>query len=167
MAKPMTLRGWATPLLIGAFLLMAGTGVIMFFRFDNGVMAPVHRIFSWVFLLGAVGHIAANMRPFKNHLRSTLGRTSAFLFCGLLAISFGSWGVLTTPKLYKSLETTLAGSPLRAVAGVRRTSPDALVAALRKHNIAASADQTIHEIATANHTSDRRLLGVVLHDNDQ
>ena len=51
-ARPLTLRGWATPLIIGAFILMAGTGVVIFFKFDNGLMAPIHRLFSWVFLLG-------------------------------------------------------------------------------------------------------------------
>lgn len=70
MAKPMGLRRWATPLIIGSFVLMAGTGVLMFFEYEGGLITVVHQWFSWIFLLGAGAHIAINLRPFQNHLRS-------------------------------------------------------------------------------------------------
>ncbi len=36
------LRRWATPLIIGAFLLMSVTGVLMFFEIDAGLTAVAH-----------------------------------------------------------------------------------------------------------------------------
>jgi hypothetical protein len=69
---------------------MAGTGVMMFFKFDNGLMAPIHRLFSWVFLLGAINHIAANIRPFANHLKSAIGRASVVVLADVLLGSFRS-----------------------------------------------------------------------------
>jgi hypothetical protein len=162
MTKPLTLRGWATPRILGAFVLMAGTGVVMFFKFDTGVMAPVHRLSSWIFLVAAGRHIAANVRPFKNHLKSTLGMASAGVFGCLLIFSFGSWGVMTTPQLLTSLEETLAGAPLTAVAAVKQMSPDLLITGLHQHGIVASPGQTLHAIAKANHITDRKLFTIVM-----
>lgn len=42
MSEGISLRTWATPLTVGAFLLMAATGVLMFFGYDRGLTAVVH-----------------------------------------------------------------------------------------------------------------------------
>lgn len=160
-AKPLTLRGWATPLTIGAFFLMAGTGTVMFFKFDNGLMAVVHRWCSWIFMAGAISHITANIRPFKNHLASPLGRTSAVTFLALLLVSFFSWGQVTNPKLIQPIETALVEAPIGTLASVVRSSPEDMVARFREAGIVATPDQSIHVIAIANHTSEGRLLGMV------
>ena len=39
MSKPFPLRSWATRVTMGSFLLMAGTGVLMFFELDGGLTA--------------------------------------------------------------------------------------------------------------------------------
>lgn len=41
-------RRWATKLTIGSFLLMAGTGILMFFELDQGVVLVVHQWSSWL-----------------------------------------------------------------------------------------------------------------------
>ncbi|MCG8276944.1 DUF4405 domain-containing protein [Stenotrophomonas sp. NLF4-10] len=69
-AKPFTLRTWSTPLTIGSFILMAVTGVLMFFDVVPGYLAFAHEWFSWFFLVGAGGHIAVNFRPLVRHLQS-------------------------------------------------------------------------------------------------
>lgn len=38
----MTYREWATPLTIGSFLLIAVTGVLMFFHLDSGLNKLAH-----------------------------------------------------------------------------------------------------------------------------
>ena len=163
--KTMTLRGWATPLTIGAFLLMAGTGAVLFFKFDMGLMAPVHRLCSWIFLVGATGHILANIRSVKTHLTSTLGRLSAFIFLTLLTTSMFSWGRTTSPKRIELIETALIEAPVSSLAMVKQTSPDALIATFRDAGITATPDQSLHAIATANHTNEDRLLGIVFGSN--
>jgi hypothetical protein len=52
MAKPIPLRSWATPLTIGAFFLMAITGVLMFFEWNTGLTTVVHQWFSWGIITG-------------------------------------------------------------------------------------------------------------------
>ena len=70
MAEAITMRRWATPLTIGASVLMFGTGVMMFFDIVPGYVTFVHEWLSWLFVLGAGAHIAVNYRPFLRHLKS-------------------------------------------------------------------------------------------------
>ncbi|WP_159264210.1 hypothetical protein [Komagataeibacter xylinus] len=134
--KPLTLRGWATPLTMGSFFLMAGTGSLMFFWFGSGLLAVVHRWCSWIFLVAAGGHIAANVRPFKNHLKSGIGAASAATFLLFFGLSMWSWGLVTKPGLMKPVIATLADAPLDSLAALKREPPDTLVAILRQRGLA-------------------------------
>lgn len=40
-------RNWATPLTIGSFLLMAVTGLLMFFHLDTGLNKAAHEWLGW------------------------------------------------------------------------------------------------------------------------
>ncbi|HTT75729.1 MAG TPA: hypothetical protein VMF50_07060 [Candidatus Binataceae bacterium] len=146
---------------IGSFFLMAGTGTVMFFKFDNGIMALVHRLFSWVFMLGALNHLAANIRPLSNHLKSLIGKLSVATFVTILLASFFSWGQVTSPKLIKPIETALVETPLGTLAQVSRTPPKVLVARFRDAGVVARPEQSIRVIAAVNHTSENRLLGMI------
>ena len=155
------LRTWATPLTIGAFALMAGTGVVMFFEWNPGLTTVVHEWFSWIFLIGACGHIVANFRPLKNHLKSRWGKAGITLFLCVLAASFFSWGKITGPQLKRPIEQALVDAPLWALAGTTHTEPDALVARLKAQGIAASTGQTIGELSRTNGVGENRLLAIV------
>jgi len=48
MAQCFTLRTWATPLTISAFLLMSVTGVLMFFHIEGGLTTVAHQWCSWL-----------------------------------------------------------------------------------------------------------------------
>lgn len=159
--KPLTLRGWTTPLTISAFILMAGTGVVMFFEFDNGLMALVHRRFPWVFLPGAINHITANIRPFASNPKSTIGRVTVLAFTTILLGSFFSWGQVTSPKLIKPIETATLGVSLATLAGMQHVASDVRVARLRQHGVMAWNNQSIHDLAVANPIKEDRLLAIV------
>ena len=76
MFTQMSLRRWSTPLTMGSFVLMSGTGMLMFFEWNPGLTTVVHQWFSWFFLVGAAGHVAVNIRPLKTHFKSRWGKTS-------------------------------------------------------------------------------------------
>lgn len=156
-----TLRTWATPLTIGAFVLMAGTGMVMFFEWNRGLRTVVHQWFSWLFLVGAGGHIAANVRPLTNHLKSRWGKACVVSFMVILAASFFSWGRITGPQLKMPIEQALVDAPLWALAGTMRTEPDALVARFKAHGIAATRDESLRELATRQRIGENRLLAIV------
>ena len=161
MARPLTLRGWSTPLTMGDFVLMAGTGVLMFFGIDPGLTAVAHQWFSWLFLLGAGGHIAANIRPLGKHLRSPLGRASVAGFAIVLAASCHDCGLVTGPQLERPIEQALVDAPLSTLAGITRTAPDTLLGRLKAHGIAATGGQSIREIATRRAVDENRLLAII------
>lgn len=60
------LRAWATPLAIATFVLMAGSGVLMFFGANTGITDVIHQWFSWLFLLAVGAHLTLNVRPLFN-----------------------------------------------------------------------------------------------------
>lgn len=156
----MTTRTWATPLTIGSFLLISATGILMFLEWERGLMTVVHQWFSWAFVAGAAGHIAVNIRPLKNHLRSRWGKASVILFAAILAISFFSWGTVTGPQIKRPIERALVEAPLAALAGVTRTPPEALLQRLDARGIAAVAHQSIGELAQATGVDENRLLAI-------
>ncbi|MBR0663927.1 hypothetical protein GXW71_06105 [Roseomonas hellenica] len=159
--KSIPLRTWATSLTIGAFLLMSATGVLMFFGYDRGLTAVVHQWFSWFFLMGAGGHIAANIRPFKNHLRSRWGQVSVAVFMVVLAASLFSWGRITGPQLERPIKQALVDAPLSALAGVIRADPDALLLRLRARGITATSQQSVRDLSVGTGAGVNRLLAIV------
>jgi len=82
------LRKWATPLTIGAFLLMTVTGTLMFFHLDSGANKLVHEWAGWLMLAGVLAHLAVNYRAFLRHLTQPLGRGIVAALSVVLALSF-------------------------------------------------------------------------------
>jgi cytochrome b561 len=63
----MTYREWATPLTIGSFLVIAVTGVLMFFHLDSGLNKLAHEWLAWA-MLAAVGlHAAVHFKSFSRY----------------------------------------------------------------------------------------------------
>ncbi len=127
----------ATPLTIGAFFLMSATGVLMFFGWDRGLTSGVHEWFSWLFLAGAARHIAANIRPFMNHLRSGWGKASITMFIIAMAASFLSWGIETGDPLRRDVERALVDAPLSTLASLTNATPEDLRRRLEARGIIA------------------------------
>ena len=78
-------REWATPLTIGAFALMAVTGLLMFFHLDNGLQKSVHEWLGWLLVAAVAVHAAANWLGFKRYFQR-LGRGQAILAVCALAL---------------------------------------------------------------------------------
>src|SRR5262245_50503996 len=100
----MTLRSWATPLIMGAFLLMVVTGVLRFFGVDRGLTTVVHQWFSWLLVIGAAAHLSLHFRPLKKHLESRGGKVSVACFGAVLVAALFSWGIKTGPQLKRPIE---------------------------------------------------------------
>lgn len=161
MARAFPVRTWATPLTIGAFVLMAGTGILMFFGLDQGLTTVIHQWFSWFLLIGAGGHILANIKPLQLHLKSRWGRTSVALFAVVFVASFPSWGRVTGPQLKRPIEQALVDAPLSSLAAMNRMGEGVLVGRLKDHGINASSTQSIRELASVSGIGENRLLGLI------
>ena len=81
-------RPWITPVVMGAFLLSAVTGVLMFFHLDSGLNKTAHEWLSWAMVIGVGLHVLLNMPAFKRYLKQTTGRVVIGAFALVLALSF-------------------------------------------------------------------------------
>jgi hypothetical protein len=161
MAKTFSLRSWATPLTMGSFLLMGGTGVLMFFELDGGLTAVVHQWFSWLFLAGAASHVAANVRPFGKHLGARNGQVSVAVLAAVLVASYFSWGLVTGPQLKRPIERALVDAPLSALADVTRTPPEVLLQRLAAQGMVASGAESVRELSDKCGVDENRVLGTI------
>jgi hypothetical protein len=161
-----SLRIWATPLAIGAFLISAVTGILIFFDIEIGAVEPVHKWLSWL-LLGGVGiHIVSNWKQFSAYF----SKKPALGIIGMaVLVSIGA----LLPVFSKGEEgekrgagiaaRALESSSLETVALVMKTTPQVLAARLETNGIAPGASSsTIQEIAVRNGKSGKIVLGVVL-----
>ncbi|MBK9134741.1 MAG: DUF4405 domain-containing protein [Betaproteobacteria bacterium] len=78
-------REWATPATIGAFALVAGTGVPMFFHLETGLQKALHEWIGWLLLAAVALHVAVNWLGFKRYLKWP-GRGIAIVGVFLLAL---------------------------------------------------------------------------------
>jgi len=58
------MKSWATPLAAGTFIILAVTGILMFFKINAGYIKPVHEWLSWAMVIGVVFHTIANWKAF-------------------------------------------------------------------------------------------------------
>lgn len=135
-------RTWITPLLIGAFLLSAVTGVLMFFHLDSGLNKAAHEWLSWAMLAGVGLHLMLNLAPFKRYFRQTTGRWVMGGFAALLALSFiPLGGTAGAEPPFAHPVHALARAPLPTLAQVAGLSTDALRARLGAAGIVVQNDR--------------------------
>jgi hypothetical protein len=161
MSKLAFLRSWATPLTMGAFVLMSSTGLMMFFHIDQGIMSGMHGWMSWTFVIGVIAHVTINFRPLKNHLKSAWGRSSVTIFAAMILASFFTWGEHTQPQLLIAIQNALVNVPLTTLADMTHTTPDALEQRLKAEGFVARKKQTIRDIAGDTSREQQRVLDVV------
>jgi hypothetical protein len=129
-------RQWATPLTIGAFALMAVTGVLMFFHLDTGLNKVAHEWLGWVMVAGVGLHAAANWVAFKRHFtQNRSGQVIVAVSLLVLAGSFVSLGDKAEggglPPPVVAMRAVLA-SPLKDMAVLTGRPAEALLADAQK-----------------------------------
>jgi hypothetical protein len=146
---------------MGAFLLMAVTGMLMFFEWEHGLIVVVHQWSSWMLVLGAGGHIVANFRPLKNHLKSRWGMVSVATFSALLVVSLFSWGLVTGPAMKRTIEQALVDAPLSQLIRMSHVDTATVTERLKSEGIDASSEASISDLARNNNQDENRLLALV------
>lgn len=155
------LRAWATPLAIATFVLMTGTGVLMFFGMDSGITVVVHQWFSWLFLVAVGAHLTLHVRSLSRHLQSTSVRLGMSVFAGILVLSLFSWGMVTGPQLKRPVERAMLDASVDTLAAVTHVAPATLVARLSAIGIETNGRETIAQLSRRYRVSPLRLLAVV------
>lgn len=155
-------RDWVTPITMGAFGLLAVTGVLMFFHLDSGLNETAHQWLSWVLIAGVAMHAAVNWAGVKRHLAGWRARAALGVFAVLLAASFLPLGGKGEPPFVPPLRA-LADAPLPVLAQVAQTSPDDLRARLQRAGVTVRSEaDTVHALVGDDTRAQIRVLGQVL-----
>ena len=129
-------RDWFTPLATGAFVLLAVTGVLLFFHLDSGLNQVAHEWLSWVLLAAVAGHVAANFAALRRHLASRRGQAIVTVFVLLLGASFVPLGRGDAEPPFAGVVHALARAPLPVVAQIAGVSEPVLRERLRVGGVA-------------------------------
>lgn len=139
-------REWTTPITAGAFLLLAVTGVFMFFHAAPGLAKEAHEWVGWIFLAAAAFHLAVNFAAFKNYLAQRKGQVLLGVFALVLLVSFAPVGGNGEPPYVAPLRS-LGKAPLATLAQVAQISPEQVIERLKKEGLAVqSAQQSLSEL---------------------
>lgn len=156
-------RDWITPLTMGAFGLLAVTGVLMFFHLDSGLNKTAHEWLSWVLVAGVAGHAAVNWTGLRRHLAGWRGRAVVGVSALLLAVSFLPLGSQADGPPFAGAMRTLADTPVPVLAQVARTTPEVMRARLAAAGHAGASDtDTARTLAGSDFGDQMRLLSTVL-----
>ena len=124
---------------MGAFGLLAITGVLMFFHVDSGLNEAVHEWLSWVLLGGVALHAAVNWAGVRRHLAGWKGRAALGVFATVLALSFVPLGGKGEPPFLPPMRA-LADAPLTVLAQVAKVTPGQMRERLQGQGLSPTAD---------------------------
>lgn len=157
-------REWVTPLLTGAFALMAVTGILMFFHLDRGLNKTAHEWLGWVMVVAVLLHVAISWFGFKRYFtQGRVARTVLAVSALVLAGSFvqlGEGGPAGNPPMLALRAVTAA--PLAQVAPLTGRSVEQLVAELKAAGFAVQdGSQTLSAITGPDRGREARALGLL------
>lgn len=157
----MNIRAIATPLTIGSFILMAVTGVLMFFHKDMGLNKAAHEWLSWAFLASVALHLFGNMTAFTRYFKSPLALGLIGIFIAILAGSFFIEGKKGGSPV-RGMITKVQSAPIEALSPLTGQSPDEMVVALNANGfVVENAKQSIKDIANGDKEKSEAALGVL------
>lgn len=163
----MTLRSWATPLVVGSFLLMGVTGVLMFFHLETTVMKVIHEWAGFVLVAGAGAHLALNWRAFTTYFKRPLAK-------GIMALGVVVLGLTFVPGIIPGLTEgaglgprvvmdAMGNARIEVLAELAGKTPEVLLAQLQAAGIeGAEVGKTAKAVAGGNGEMLREILNTAL-----
>jgi hypothetical protein len=159
----MRLREWATPLTMGAFALMAATGILMFFHLDTGLNKPAHEWLGWAMVVGVGLHAWANWGAFKRYFSNRAALGIMGLFALVLAGSFTPVDRGPLPP-HKQVVQVVLDAPLEQVARLAGKDPAVVTARLRQAGFEVTPDRSLRQALAGPRDRQLAALGVILAD---
>lgn len=155
------LRSWATPLAISTFIILAVTGILMFFKIETGLIKPFHEWLSWALVTGVVLHTIANWKAFAGYFsrKPALVIISAGLIATLFSV-FSPASEEGNPRM--NMAKAIMSSKLETVAQVAGSNGTELTAKLQQRGFTVKdQNMTIRQIATSNGKNEMAVLAVI------
>lgn len=127
-------REWATPIVIGAFLLAAVTGVAMFFEIATIIGKNAHMYLGLLFIIGGIAHASTNWVAFKRYFKQTKPRIIIGIYAAIVIATFIPVGPKMDGGGEKGLRSFMSASlnaPIKDLAVVIKRDPDEIVKQLQ------------------------------------
>ncbi|MCB1328761.1 MAG: DUF4405 domain-containing protein [Maritimibacter sp.] len=157
-----SLRRWATPLIIGSFLIMGVSGVLMFFHAETTLMKVVHEWAGWLLLVGAVAHVALNWRAFTLYFKRPLATGIMGVSAVMLALTFlPVSGPEGGGDFTRTAMRALSGGEIGTLAALSGTDTDSVLAALGATGVAASATDTPAGLSHGDRGAEMQILATI------
>lgn len=157
-------RDWATPITIGAFILMACTGLLMFFHLDTGRNKDVHEWLGWAMVAGVGLHVTVNWTLFKRYLGKTSSLAIIGIFVLVLVASFFIPEEEKEGNPGKRATQAVLSAPISAIAPLANQTPAELVNTLQQAGFKIqSPDQTLLSVTGPERDQQFKALGTIFH----
>jgi hypothetical protein len=161
-------RDWATPLTAGAFIVLAVTGLLMFFHLDRGLNHLAHEWLGWVLVIGVACHITANFLGLKRHISSRTGKAVVVAFLLVLALSFIQLEERKKPPGWAQPVKALAFMPFTELAVVAKMSVEEIRERLIEAGLNPSSDdQSIKDLVGHNLRKQVGALNAIFPDEEK
>jgi len=157
-----TLRSWATPLIIGSFLLMGVSGTLMFFHAETTLMKVVHEWAGWLMLLGAGAHVVLNWRAFTTYFKRPAALGIMVVSAALLAFTFLPIGpAQNTGDLTRIAMGALSGGQIETLAELAGSDIDSVLAELGAAGFEADATDTPNRLSGGDRFAQMEILTTI------
>ena len=156
----MTFRESATPLTIGSFLLIAVTGVLMFFHLDSGLNKLAHEWLGWA-MIAAVGlHAIVHVKSFQRYFKRPAALALIGAFVVLLAASFISPGGKADKPPHVLAAQAVLDAPLENVAILAHKDTQKLLGQLQAEGFAANIGRSLRDASGNDRGRQMKALGI-------
>jgi len=138
-----SLRGRATPLIIGSFLIMGVSGIVMFVHVETTMAKVIHEWAGWVMVAGAVAHLVLNWRAFTSYFKRPLATGIMAASAVLLALSFLPGGpAQSTGDITRTAIAALSGGQIGTLAEFAGSDTETALAELGAAGFEVHSDDT-------------------------
>lgn len=159
----MSLRSWATPLVIATFAVSGVTGLLLFLHANTGLNKVAHEWIGLAMVAAVLAHLALNWRAFTVYFRRPLAVAIIAAGLGLLGLSFMGTGTgpASGPEAaIRAMTMALGDAPVSQLAILAHKDEAAVLAELAAAGVeVTSADQTLAAVAG---DDPRRLTGLIV-----
>jgi uncharacterized integral membrane protein len=160
--SPAKTRNWSTPLIIGTFLFIAVSGVLLFFHLEEGLVKEAHEWIGIAFIFGALVHIKINWVQFKRYFSLGLPRAvMTSVLAGSLFFMLASGHEEGGNPMVAAVKT-LEKAPLTMVAQLQSRDADELHMLLEAKGFKVVDNNTsLSTIASDSGKSERELIALL------
>lgn len=161
-------RKIATPLTIFSSMVVAGSGLWMFFAFKFHYLQELHEKTGLLFAAAVALHLVINWRSFKNHVQH---KVTYWSLLPVLILAGALLAIELMPQPRRALSANiifnaLASKSIHTVSSVFDSNDDAVIAAMRADQLhPVDANQTLTDLAEKDDVEIRQLFSYFVKPN--